>query len=207
MATRDDIKKIVAYLAMAYPNYRPDISSPVNTVDVFLDLLGDLDAKDLQIAVKAACTPGTGRQFAPSADEIRTALVKLQIRVSNVPQAGEAWGAIMESFRYIHPPQEIQKIIDNPMVEKTIRAMGGLNAIGMSEEIMVERAHFLKIYTAFLDRHATDVAMIPEAVEYVRHRQIGNDIKKLTDRFTPEGERKEMDDQERSRAFQRGEGE
>jgi hypothetical protein len=182
MATRQDIQAIIIYMQGLFPNYRPNLDGDFNAIDAMLDVLGDLDTKTLRLAVKAACMPGTGRQFAPSADEIRSAMVGLQIRASGVPQPGEAWEEVISTIHRIgcHGPTPE---FSHPLVRKAVQAIG-LQSIGMSEDLMVERAHFLKIYGQYLERATEDAAMIPEAVQYIETRkQIGAGIKMLADRL------------------------
>ena len=78
MATREDIKAIIGYMALAYQNFHPDLTSTPNTVDVYEDLLGDLDGECLRMATKAACLED--RAFAPAPGEIRAALYRLPER-------------------------------------------------------------------------------------------------------------------------------
>jgi hypothetical protein len=169
MATREEIKSIIAYMALVFPNYKPDISSPLNTVDVFTDLLGDLPIDTLKTAAKACCAE-PGRAFAPSAGEIRGMATQFHIKAAGVPQTGEAWQEVMDAIKYggchYGTPE-----FSHPLVKKAVQAIG-FEAIGMSEDVMVERA-------------TEDAAMIPEAVKYIeQRRQIGDGIKLLTDKWT-----------------------
>jgi hypothetical protein len=181
MATRDEIKAMVGYMKMAYPNYHPEIDGQVNAVDVLVDLLGDLPSDTLRIAVKAACAE-SGRQFAPSAGEIRGAATMLHAKASGMPEAGEAWGAIMQSFTCVKSQRP--ELLNHPLVVEAIRCMGGLDRIGMSEDNMADRAHFLKIYDALKTRALRDAAELPAATEYVASRQLASGaIAALTDKL------------------------
>ena len=75
MATRQEIAQIIGYLKLVYSNYAPDVTSHPNTIDVYEDLLGDLDGEILLAAVKAACKEP--RAFAPTPGEIRAAAASL----------------------------------------------------------------------------------------------------------------------------------
>jgi hypothetical protein len=94
MASRDDIKKIIGYMILAFPNYKPDTTSHPNTVDVFEDLLGDLDADTLYAAVRAACKEP--RAFAPAPGEIRAAAAAL-VNMEDVKQK-----RIAESYKRLN---------------------------------------------------------------------------------------------------------
>jgi hypothetical protein len=183
MASREAIKAVILYMKGSFPNYHPELDGKWNAIDVLLDQLGDLSEEDLMIAVRAACTPGTGREFAPSADEIRTALVHLRAHASNLPTAGEAWAAIMESFKRTSFSQP--ELLKHPMIQEAVRCMGGMNVIGMSEENMADRAHFLKIYEGLYNRALRDAAQLPIVTEYVEAQrlEVTSEVKRLADKL------------------------
>ena len=103
----------------------------------------------LQVAVKACCTEA-GRAFPPTPGEIRGAATNLIARAAGLPTAGEAWGAVMDSFRRTSFDQP--ELLGHPLVSEAIRCMGGLEVIGMSENNMADRAHFLKIFEQLQER-------------------------------------------------------
>jgi hypothetical protein len=188
MATRDDIKNVIAYLGMAFPNYHPDVESPLNTVDVMFDLLGDLPADALQMAVRSCCSEA-GRTFAPSTGEIRGAISLIRAKVSGVPTAGEAWSEIVGSFERMpsgnmsgggHTP-----ILDHPLVKKAVACMGGYTEIGVDfyENQMANRAHFIKFYNELLDNWKSEATELPQLTQYVQ-KQIEGSVKMLTDKET-----------------------
>jgi hypothetical protein len=178
---------------MAFPNYKPDVSSPLNSVDVMFDLLGDIPTDTLQLAVRSACSE-PGRAFAPSAGEIRGKVSELRLKISGVPTAGEAWGEIIGSFERMpggnmagggHTP-----ILDHPLVQKALACMGGYSAIGADffENQMANRAHFIRFYNELLENCKTEAAELPQLTEYVQfQKQIGDGIRILTDRLEVKG--------------------
>jgi hypothetical protein len=195
MATREEIKAILGYLVMAYPNFKPDFTSPINTLDVYYDILKDISEDELKLAVRS-CVAGPSA-FAPSPGEIRSKVTGLHVKASGVPSAGEAWEEVMRKMVsggcHNGTPE-----YSHPLIRKAVQAIGIVN-IGMSEDVMVERAHFLKIYASYLERAIEDDSMLPEAVEYIQtRRQIEGGILMLTDRLSAHA-------QERARAFERGE--
>jgi len=182
MADRTDIKKIMAYMGMCFPNYHPLLEGEINAVDVLLDLLGDLDVEMLQAAVKACCTE-PGRTFAPSAGEIRGAAANLHARAAGLPTAGEAWGAVMDSFR--HTSFDKPGLLDHPLLKEAIRCMGGLEVIGMSENNMADRAHFLKIFEQLRERAMRETLELPAITEYIESRRlIDGHVKRLAARMS-----------------------
>jgi hypothetical protein len=182
MADREQIKAIIKYMRGAYPNYHPELAGDGwNAVDVLLDQLGDMDAADLLVAVRAACAE-SGRTFAPSAGEIRGAFADLKARALGIPTAAEAWAAIMESFRRVRSAQP--EMLKLPIVAEAIRCMGGLDTIGMSENNMADRAHFLKIYDQLRERQLSEFVELPAVTQYVQaQKQIASGIRMLVDRL------------------------
>ena len=168
MATREEVKAVICYMKGAFPNFHPELDGEINAVDVLLDQLGDMDTASLRMAVRAACSEledGKGRKFAPSASEIRAAFTALKARAAGMPTATEAWGAIMDSFR--HPRTGPSALLDHPIVEDAIRCMGGLHKIGMSEDNMADRAHFLRMFEQLRTKAMQETAEIPAITEYV----------------------------------------
>jgi hypothetical protein len=183
MAERTDIKNLIAYLGMAFPNFHPDITSTPNTVDVMLDLLGDLAPDTLQAAVRSCCAE-PGRAFAPSAGEIRGAAVKLHAQAAGLPSAAEAWGCIMESFK--HTSFDQPELLKHPMIQEAVRCMGGMERIGLSEDNMADRAHFLKIYDTVYQQTLSDASMLPAVSDYIEAQRLetSGQIKQLADKMS-----------------------
>jgi hypothetical protein len=179
MSTREDIKNAMAFMACSYPNYHPILEGQVNAVDVMFNLLGDLPVETLQVAVQACCAE-PGRAFAPSAGEIRGMAIQLHAQAAELPTAAEAWGLIMESFKHI--TSERETMLAHPLIQEAIRCMGGLERIGLSEDNMADRAHFLKIYQQLYDRELSYAAQLPAVTTYIEaQKQIGGEIKQLAD--------------------------
>ena len=69
MATRDEIKLEIRYLILAFTNFLPTLEGSPNTVDVFMDILGEYSADILHKAV-VSCIKDPGRLFAPLPGEL-----------------------------------------------------------------------------------------------------------------------------------------
>jgi hypothetical protein len=172
MTTREEIKNLVAYMILSFSNYHPDVDSPMNVVDVFLDLLGDLPLDALKAAVRSCCAE-PGRQFAPSAGEIRGAVIKLNAQASGLPSAGEAWGAVVASFERMPGGNMAggghNAILDNPLVVEAVQQMGGYGAIGTDffDNQVANRAHFLKLYNALYEHELSTQLQLPVVKAYI----------------------------------------
>ncbi len=187
MATRDEIKIILFYMKKSFPNFTPDLERDEkrpdmpNSVDVFYDLLKHLPIDTLKLAVRSCCAQ-PGRAFAPSPGEIIGMVTSLHIKASGVPSAGEAWEEVIRTITDAGCHNGTPEF-SHPLIKKAVQAIGFVN-IGMSEDTMVERAHFLKIYGQYLARASEDAAMLPEAAEYVeKKRMVDSETAGLTKRL------------------------
>jgi hypothetical protein len=123
-----------------------------------VDLLGDIPADTLWLAVKSSCAEE--RAFAPSAGELRSKVT--QLHSSGTPTAGEAWGAVLDKIRY----NRNSEILRHPVVQRAVQAIGGIDSLGMSEQIDYDRAHFIKFYQQIYDRAVKEASELPEVVNY-----------------------------------------
>ena len=168
MATREDIKGLIAYLALAFSNFHPDVTSPMNIVDLFMDILGDLPADSLKAALRSYCSED--HEFAPMPGQIRSRVVEMLVRAAGVPTSGEAWGVIIGSYERMpggnmagggHSP-----ILDNPLVVEAVKELGGYTA-DLYENQMANRAHFFKIYEVLYDQVLRDKGQLPIVRAYI----------------------------------------
>lgn len=184
MATRKDIADIIAYMKLAYSNYSPDVTSPLNALDVFEDLLGDFDAEMLHTAIKVCCSQAG--QFAPSAGDIRETVIQISMQADRVPTAGQAWGAIIGSYERMpngnmaggghKNPENIQTILDNPLVIEAIYQLGGYTE-DLYENQMSSRSKFFEIYKTLYELEITKRLQPPSVKAYITTLQ--NDKMKM----------------------------
>src|SRR5512137_1658397 len=169
MSTRKDIAEIIGYMKLAFPNYSPDVTSPINTVDVLLDLLGDVPAETLKLAVRAASAEA-GRAFAPAVGEIREAALKLSVSALGIPNEFEAWAEVCkmpkdmvrsrieldENGKMVTDEKGAVIIMEerlkwsHALIEKTAYIMGWPEFPGEDESL--DRAHFFQAYRAEVNR-------------------------------------------------------
>jgi hypothetical protein len=188
MSTRKDIAEIIGYMKLAFPNYSPDVTSPINTVDVLFDLLGDVPTETLRLAVRAACAEA-GRAFAPAVGEIREAALKLSISTLGIPNEFEAWSEVCkmpkDMIRSRIEVDEEGKMVTNEngsviireeklkfshvLVEKTALLMGWPEF--PSEDESLDRAHFFQAYRAEVNRLMESEGELPAVRNYVEGRR------------------------------------
>lgn len=136
--------KVITMLAAAYP--RQALSTP--TMAVYNQLLSDLSYEQAQAAViKHIATS----KFFPGIAEIRQAA--LEVSLDKLPGPAEAWSEAQKQIRlkgYTGKPD-----FSNPLIAKTVDAMGGWMELCQSEEPTgVIRAHFLRIYEGLAESEA-----------------------------------------------------
>jgi hypothetical protein len=209
MSTRKDIAEIIGYMKLAFPNYSPDVTSLINTLDVLLDLLGDIPAETLKLAVRAACAE-KGRAFAPAVGEIREAALKLSVSALGIPNEFEAWAEVCKMpkdlIRCRIEVDEEGKMVTNEngsviileerlkwshaLIEKTAMLMGWPDF--PSEDESLDRAHFFQAYRAEVNRLMESEGELPAARNYIEERRgvgplpFGQELKKLVARIPHE---------------------
>ena len=91
-------------------------------------------------------------------------------------------GAVMDSFR--RTSFDRPELLDHPLVSEAIRCMGGLDVIGMSENNMADRAHFLKIFEQLRERAMRETLELPAISEYIESKRlIDGQVKALAARL------------------------
>lgn len=158
--------KVIATLIAAYP--RIEISE--ETTKLYAKFLQDLDYKQVQAAVvkHIAISP-----YFPTIAELRQAALDV-IQDNRAPLPGEAWAEVAQQMRDIGYTG--RPTFSHPLIEKTVQAMGGWIALCQSEDGMVDRAHFLKVYESYRTRHVEEVKTAP-----VMMRLVGDVVKSLPD--------------------------
>lgn len=161
---KSDMMKILAVLSEVYPKFE------VNEVKaaVFYELLGDLEYKVVQSAVKKHMLVS---EFPPTIAEIR----KLAIEIKN-PElqitAADAWGEVQKAIRYFGWYRGEEALASMSEGARRVAEHIGWQNICESENIDVIRGQFMKMYGQIEVRDKTD-AMLPEGLK--------NDIKQLTE--------------------------
>ena len=134
-----DAKRLVAVAVAAYPAMQSrDLAM---TALVWERALADLPLPAVERALlKLVMT----NRFFPAVAEIREAVETMTGAGHPTPE--EAWGEVMDQLNQYRPPT-----YSDPLIHKAVKAIGYIN-LCLSEQIGVERAHFLQIYKAYLHR-------------------------------------------------------
>lgn len=160
MADASDILQVLSVISAAFPNFQ----ERQNTPEIYLQLLGDLSAQELKAATLACCGE-PGRAFAPSVGELRGAVMEIRRQVRGIPSPLEAWGEVRDALA------SGQEKFTNPMIQKVVDLLG-FRYLRMSEEIMADRAHFLKEYERLIHEQMRLDVQLPQVTSYVQGQQM-----------------------------------
>lgn len=195
MATIKDIAMITTMLSAAYPNWN------VNefTNQVYYEDLADIESELLLLAAKHCRTnPMRDQRFAPSAGEIRAAVMDIKRQAQGIPSALEAWGELFHV-----PTNEQTKWVENdadgnptivtapyvwshPLARKVAVAMGFPKFPDWNAE-SYERTAYIKAYEIELNNWLKQDNQLPEIVDYIRSGKaalpMGQAVLQLADRI------------------------
>lgn len=147
--TRDEFKVLVKGMKAVYaqPTFIPD----QDAFNMWFALVGDLPYEVCSVAIKKYMLTN---KFPPTVAEIR----ELASNVVNGEQLnwGEAWERAMTAVRRYGSYNQVEAMNSlDPLTRKCVDSIGFMQ-LCMSENIMVERAHFQKIFEIFAKREQTD---------------------------------------------------
>ena len=176
MATLDEVKKVIGGLLIIYPYQNKNMHSKQELqafVTAYHRILRDLDARLLDAA---ALELGGTSKFFPSAADLRQTAFDLQVVVNDELTAGDAWAMVTKA---IGSHGYVRGMPDHfpPLVKRSVDAMGGWKALCMSENGMVDRAHFLKHYATLDARVTQETRMLPE---------VKNTVAQIADKMRPQ---------------------
>jgi hypothetical protein len=161
------IIKALGFLSMLYPRF--ELSQA--TLAAYVKVLGDLPAELIQAAAQDI---GSRSTFFPAAAELRAAAFQLVEKSSGLPTAYEAWGEVMKGMRTTGSwgvPE-----FSNPLIMKTVNAIGGWRLLCMSENNAADRARFVAAYDIYVKREQYDTRMLPEVTAFADQLDTGNGV-------------------------------
>ena len=156
--TRNETKRILNAIMIAYPNYNPkDVAA---TVDLWSVMFSEMEYRDVSAALaKYIATDRTG--FAPSIGQL---LAKNQEDAMD-PMA--AWALVAKAIRRsaYYAEEEFEKL--PPAIQKAIGSPINLEAwsqLSTDEVHTVTQSQFIKAYKTVTEREKEEAA-IPESVQ------------------------------------------
>ncbi len=159
MATKEEVTKLVAVLAAAFPH--ANVSDM--TYEVYANELADLPFDELQVAARQCLAD---LKFMPVIAELREKVLKLRRANNGIPDPFQAWEeavTLAGNALYSHPEYS------HPMVKDAVRAIGGLRMLAMADgnDMIAHRARFLECYGHRLEQAREEEALLPEVRKHL----------------------------------------
>ncbi len=146
--TEKEAITLVGMLFAAYPKFEV----PKATIKLYQQFLQDLD---FDLARAAVAKHIALSQYFPTVAELRDAALSLTNRT---PSSADAWCEVMEQIS-MTGSYGVPKF-SHPAIKKAVKAIGWTN-LCWTEEIGVERAHFMKIYEVYRKREVENAKILP----------------------------------------------
>jgi hypothetical protein len=162
--------RVLKQLFSAYANSQVT----VETIAVYDRLLSDIPPTDLQTVIDqcvAEC------KFLPTVAEIRERWHALT-RTIGVPTATEAWGEVQAEIRrvgYIGTPT-----FANFFTTQVVKMIGWRDLCA-SENVIADRAHFMKMYDQLIERGEQVNRLLPQALTMAQGRVGTSGMKRIGD--------------------------
>lgn len=153
---RHEFQKVMGVLAAAYPRFELQPA----TISAYHAVLSDLDLNLLKAATLHLAA--TSKWF-PAASEIRQTAFELVERESGVPDASQAWRAVMREVSRVghsQPPD-----FGHAAIGEAVEAVGGWRQLCLSDNPVSERMRFIQAYEMMLQRERATMRMLPQVKE------------------------------------------
>ena len=141
--TIEESKKLVLLALMAFPNLQDKAFSAKGVAMLWQKLLNDIP---YDVAEKAVSKVLITSKYFPTIAEIRQAAESLNIKENGLPPAEDAWEEVSRKLDPYKVPEW-----SHPTIARAVKLIG-YNNMNHSENIAVERAQFMKIYSAYEKR-------------------------------------------------------
>lgn len=151
--------RVLRQLFSAYANAQVT----VETIAVYDRLLSDIPAADLQTVIDQCIADC---KFLPTVAEIRERWHML-IRTIGIASAAEAWGEVQAEIRrvgYVGTPY-----FANSITAQVVKQLGWRDLCA-SENVVADRAHFMRMYDQMVERSEQAQKLLPQAKEMAQER-------------------------------------
>ena len=154
MATRDEVKALLAIIAAAYGD---KFRLAPKTLDVYAELLADLDIDTLKAATRQHIASG---DWPPTIADLRRLCA--QVSAPAMPDWGEAWRELLDQIgrvgSYGAPSWS------HPVIAEAVRQFGPWREVCAMEidQTPTNRAQFRQIYEAIAGRAQRAAALLPD---------------------------------------------
>lgn len=141
MATYEQVLKLTTVIAAGYPTFqmRPE------TVDVYAELLADLDADLLAAAARQAMAES---RFFPTIAELRERVMAMRKQASGIPDAYSAWDEVLGEVRRVGYESWPDARWSCELVRQIARRYWRDVCLGNIDDLPTIRAQFRDAYNA-----------------------------------------------------------
>lgn len=176
--TREEVIVIMGTLQVAYPRFYANISKQQveMAVNLWTTMLADVTAEQATLAVNKVIATS---EWPPTIADIRKAVYETQ--QGKIKEAGEAWGEVTKAIRAYGYMREQEALESMSEETRTAVVYMGWKTICNSEDLMADRAHFLKIYDTVKQREM-EKNQVPVAIraKIAKNIEMNKPIKELT---------------------------
>lgn len=161
---KEDCIKLLTIIKAVFPNFT-GLSNEIS-IGIWYEMIGELNYNEASIAVKRHLAVS---KFPPTVNDILTAVADNS--PSGMQTAAEAWNSVLEAIRK-YGQYQIADALDS-LQEPTKSIMRNqFRDVCQSENIMADRAHFMKMYDTYVKRDQSE-RLLPHGLK--------NEVKALTD--------------------------
>ncbi|QEK12607.1 hypothetical protein FQB35_10595 [Crassaminicella thermophila] len=166
-------------LESVYDNFR--ILKDERITMLWYKIFKEDDPKLFEMAIETYIATN---EFKPTPAGIRKCMEKLATNYNL--NGAEAWGKVMElikKYGWYRADEALQEIKNDRPLYQAVQAMG-FRELCVSENLMADRAHFLKMYEQYMKRES-DKVMLPGRVQndLKQLQQVDSVTKLLTEKF------------------------
>jgi len=140
----------------------PNIPAPMATMCLYATMLSDFPDEVVRVATMHIISRHKYNSW-PTIAELRDACIDIQTGASRFPSAYDAFETVIaaiQKYGHYRYPQHVFE--SNPLIEKTIKAIGGWSYLCMSEDLVADRSRFIQAYEKYFTAAVDETRMLPE---------------------------------------------
>ncbi len=175
MASATTVGKVLAEIVLCgFPNFNPT----KEMTQVWIAYLSDIDDELLVMALRHHVATSKS-PFAPSIPEIRAAAAQLKAKAVGLPTAFEAWEDLLKAksgvtVRVTDKNEIIREEYQflHPLIKQVAQQLGWPKYF-ITDNVMVDRAHFFKAWEVAVAKALETESELPEVTAFVDNRRSG----------------------------------
>jgi len=173
--TREEIVNVLAVLKANYSGALKDMTrqEAEGKINLWITMFADTDKEIMNLAIQKIIA--TSKYF-PTVAEVRETIA--EISTGYVIDGGAAWGEVISAIRNYGQYRETKALESMSEMTRTVVQRMGWHNLCMSEDMEIDRAHFLKIYQAEEKRQKQKNSLPLEIQQKIEQKQFAYQQKK-----------------------------